>query len=307
MSLLLALQSPSVSGTLAATEQSDSFSATGDIRVTGSLVTTESSDVFATTGDIRVTGSLVTTESSDVFAATGDIRVSGSLAASESSDTFAATGDIRVSGSLATTESSDVFVATGDVRVSGSLSPVEPSDVFSATGSISVSGSLSILEDTDTFSAIGLTEVTGLLSASEDSDIFSSTGSISEQQGKSHTWWQSSQDVWEFDRKRLAQLNARLARELSEEPTPPEPKLETPLVINEPVIEDLSVKVPIKKKVAPVEEAVKKVIYRPDFTVIMELQYEISILEMKLRTAEIQRTEDNDLEAFAIFLLSAID
>lgn len=187
--LTIALRESPVTGTLAATEDADTFSSSGTVLVKGALTVAESGvDTFSASGTVvsmAVTGSLAAAEAgNDTLSSSGTVLVSGFLVASEiGSDSFAATGDVIVSGSLSASETgSDSFSAVGTVVVAGSLASSEVgNDSFVSSGKVIVTGSLAVSEvGSDTFTAIGTAIVvsSGALSVTEANDTFSSSGKV---------------------------------------------------------------------------------------------------------------------------------
>jgi hypothetical protein len=82
-----------ISGTLAASEDTDTIYALGNVLVQGYENASEGADTGAGTGAVLVDGSMAATDEADSFAGAGVARVSGELAVSESGlDTFAASG-----------------------------------------------------------------------------------------------------------------------------------------------------------------------------------------------------------------------
>lgn len=99
-------------GTLAATETTDTASFTGAFNSSGTLATTETPDVASFNGIFNSSGTLAVTEQADIaaFAGTFDNSVSGILSATELPDIGAFTGNFvasAVTGTLAVTEAQD--------------------------------------------------------------------------------------------------------------------------------------------------------------------------------------------------------
>lgn len=145
-----------VTGTLAATEGTDSTSLVGTVLVQGSLSSTEAADSASFSGDVIVQGLLAASEAADSASIAGNVLVQGSLSASEAADTASLTGNVSVQGVIAATEGAD-------------------SASFSGEGLQVVTGSLAASESSDTAALLGQVLVQGTLNASEVADILAMT------------------------------------------------------------------------------------------------------------------------------------
>jgi hypothetical protein len=134
----LSLPPPTPTGTLAATETPDTFSAVGYPGLPGAhgdLLVTEAKDTFAAAGEVPIVATMATTEAKDTFSAFGDQPLSGHLAATENPDVFAATGLGRgVSGTFNVSESVDTLSIIGYTPNSGTLAATENPDIVRLTG-----------------------------------------------------------------------------------------------------------------------------------------------------------------------------
>jgi hypothetical protein len=168
------------SGTVNATNASDTSAASGATTVTGSVAKSNASDSASASGTATVTGSLAKTNASDTCSASGSIgsAVSGSLAYTNTSDTSAASGTTTVTGSLAKTNSGDSVSASGTTTVTGSLAKTNVNDAVSASGAVgsAVSGSVNRTNASDTLAASGTTAVTGSLASTGSNDTASAAG-----------------------------------------------------------------------------------------------------------------------------------
>lgn len=170
---------PSITGTIAETEDNDAMSALGAHAIGGTLARTEADDTMAAAGTFTasgVTGTIAVTEANDTMAASGS-SVVGSLARTEANDTSAAAGAHGVSGSIARTEANDTVVAAGGHGVSGSLARTEANDTMAAAGS-SVSGTLARTEANDTSAIAAGHGPSGSLAETEDNDTIAAAGSV---------------------------------------------------------------------------------------------------------------------------------
>lgn len=147
-------------GTLAATESSDTAAFSGLLTFAGSMAAAEAQDSAAFSGSASApgaSGTLSATEASDTASLSGLLTFTGSLAATESQDTAAFSGlsfAPGVSGTLAAPDAADSASMSGSVAApsaTGSLSAAESQDVASLSGSVSssVSGSLAATEQQD--------------------------------------------------------------------------------------------------------------------------------------------------------------
>lgn len=154
------ISSSGTTGTLAATESSDTAAFSGLLTFAGSIAAAEAQDSAAFSGSSSVpgaSGSLSVTEAADTASLSGLLTFSGSLAATESQDTAAFSGlsfAPGVSGTLAAPDVADSASMSGSVAAPsaiGSLSATEAKDVASLSGSVSasVSGSLAATEQQD--------------------------------------------------------------------------------------------------------------------------------------------------------------
>lgn len=165
MSLLLALLGgggpATITGTLAATDGSDTAAFVGDVCHVGTLAVTEGSDAAVFAGDVCHVGTLAATDGLDSAAFAGDIDHTGTLAATDSADAFAASGDVipapkTITGDLAVTDSVDTAAFSGDVAHVGDLLVTDGTDSFESTGFIAHVGTLGGTDGTDSASLEGV-------------------------------------------------------------------------------------------------------------------------------------------------------
>jgi hypothetical protein len=135
----------------------------GPATITGTLAATEASDTAAFAGLIAHTGTLAASEASDTVAFVGTVAHTGALSVTEASDTASLAGSIAHTGTMAATEAEDAFAASGTVTGSG----------------VTITGDLVVTEAADTAAVVGLINHTGALSATEDGDTASIVGNIS--------------------------------------------------------------------------------------------------------------------------------
>lgn len=187
-----------ITGTFAATEGSDTATATGTVTfpaVTGTLNRAEGSDTLAASGTVAyppVSGTLAATESPDALAAAGTVgysAISGTLAAVEGPDTAAASGTVAypgISGTLTATEGADMAAATGSAAypaITGALASTEVADTFAALGTVgnAIFGSMGATEAPDTASATGTITnppISGVMASTEAADTLAASGAV---------------------------------------------------------------------------------------------------------------------------------
>jgi hypothetical protein len=171
----------SFSGTLAATEASDTAALAGILAVFGTLTATEAGDIPSFAGLLANMGTLAATEAADTAALTGTVQNRATLAATEAPDTAAIVGNIAASGALAVTEAGDTAAFSGSLAgagISGSLAATEASDTAVLTGLLAAFGTLAATEAADTAALTGTVQNRMTLAVTEAPDTAAITGSL---------------------------------------------------------------------------------------------------------------------------------
>jgi hypothetical protein len=190
-------EAPSVTGTIAVTEDDDTLAASGTSvppPISGTINVTEANDTLAASGTFDspgVTGTIAVTEDDDTLTASGTFvppPITGTLSVTETDDTLSASGTFvpgGVTGSISVTEADDTLTASGTfvpAEITGTLSVTEADDTLTASGTVTtggVAGSISVTEQDDTLVATGTfvpPTITGSLSVTEADDTLSATG-----------------------------------------------------------------------------------------------------------------------------------
>ena len=172
-----------VSGTLAATEATDTAAFAGQVRWLATLAATEGADTAAFNGLVARTGVLAATEgTADTAAFAGTVRWNAVLAVTEAADTAAFAGTVRTNVALAAIEAADTASFAGTAAylpLTGTLAATEFIDTAAFAGFAQASGTLTATENRDTAAFSGGVLVVGALDVTESEDIPDFTGALS--------------------------------------------------------------------------------------------------------------------------------
>jgi hypothetical protein len=194
---------PGVTGTLTATEATDTAALSGSVVVSGALAVTGAADAAALSGAVGVTGALAVTGAADTAALSGSVTgvtgvlavtgapdtaafstgISGTLAATEAPpDSAALSGSVAVTGVLAVTGAPDTAALSGSVgaaAISGVLAATEAADNAALSGDVVVSGVLAVTEQrTGRCQAMSPSRSFGCLGGNRGSDNAALSGSV---------------------------------------------------------------------------------------------------------------------------------
>jgi hypothetical protein len=161
------------SGTLTATDPTDTAAFVALLGVTGTLSQTDPTDTGIFTGGIVGTGTLSATDSADTAAFAGNVTWNATLAATDPTDTAIFNGLTAVLGTLNTTDQTDTANFTGQgVSPTGTLAATEPTDTIDFEAQLVSSGVLNATEVADPAS------MAGTVTAGPDSGTFATTENI---------------------------------------------------------------------------------------------------------------------------------
>lgn len=123
---------PADAGTMAWTDDNDTFAAAGTPIVTGSCATIDANDIQSAAGTLTITASSATLDANDTQSSAGAPGVTGVAAWVDADDICAATATLRVTGTVSWTDADDVMVAHLAVTVTGTVSWTDADDVMVA-------------------------------------------------------------------------------------------------------------------------------------------------------------------------------
>jgi hypothetical protein len=165
-------------GTLSATQDANTLSSAGSVRVDGALAATAADGTLSAAGSVRVDGALAATQADASISAAGSVRVDGALAISQADGAISAAGSVRVDGALAATQAGATLSAAGSVRVDGALGATQADATLSSAGTVSIAGSLAATQGDGSLSAAGSVRVDGALGVTAEDAAVSSAGSV---------------------------------------------------------------------------------------------------------------------------------
>jgi len=134
---------PGRNATLAANDEDDVLTASGDVAVGATLSATDEDDVLTSAGDTAIEAALSATDEDDVLTGAGVTAIDATLAATDQDDVLSAAATVRVSASLSHTDEDDVLTATAEHEEPGelpgrtaTLSSVDEDDVLTASAHV---------------------------------------------------------------------------------------------------------------------------------------------------------------------------
>lgn len=134
--------SGALSGTVAATQQPNTATASGAVGVTGTAAASEAKNTASATGSVVVAGTAATTQQGNVAAAAGQVAVSGVSAPAQTANVASVTGGVVIAGTAASSQAANTAAASGATGVTGTLSSTQNPNTAALTGSVTAAGSV---------------------------------------------------------------------------------------------------------------------------------------------------------------------
>lgn len=168
-----------ITGTLSATLDDLTLTATGTLPIVGTLTVALDDLTSTATGTLALTGSLAATLDDATLSATGALALTGTLTATLEDVALAATGALPITGTLSVTLDDLTLTATGGgAGIVGELDVTLDDLTASATGALAIAGTLSATLADTTLAATGALPIVGTLAATLDDATLSSTGTL---------------------------------------------------------------------------------------------------------------------------------
>ncbi|HTK34539.1 MAG TPA: hypothetical protein VL358_04525 [Caulobacteraceae bacterium] len=159
-------------------EAADTTTAAGAVKVQAAGAAQEADDTLAAAGGARpATGDASLSEADDTVAAAGAVKVQAAASVSEADDTTGAAGAVKVQGAGAAGEADDTATAAGVVEVQGAAAASDADDTLAGQGTVPVRGDAAAAEGDDTVAAAGLVKVQGAAAVADADDTLNAIGS----------------------------------------------------------------------------------------------------------------------------------
>lgn len=175
-----ALFAPSGTGTLTATLDAATLSATGALPITGAATATLAAATVAATGTLAISGALTATLGTATLAATGALALSGSLTATLANATVAGVGTLPIVGTATATLAAATLSGTGTIGSFATLTVTLAAATLTATGTLPIVGAATVTLSAATLAGTGALPIVATLTATLATVTLSATGTGSD-------------------------------------------------------------------------------------------------------------------------------
>ena len=169
-----------VTGTAAATQATQTSTASGTVVLWGSSGAPQGDDTVTAQGQAPVTGASAQAQAGDVPGASGSPVVSGTSAPAQTPDIGEAAGSLGGGGSASPTQDSQTPAVSGTPVVTGTSAQTQGTDVGEAQGSVGsgASGTVAVTQAAQDPAASGSPVVTGTSAQTQAPDVGEAQGSV---------------------------------------------------------------------------------------------------------------------------------
>jgi len=119
---------PKITGTIAATDNNDSATLTGQVLVTGNISATDGTDTCTIYAQELVSGYIYTTDNNDSATLTGSVAVSGTISATDGTDSATFTAQNLVSAYISATDGTDTATFTAQALETAQIYTIDDND-----------------------------------------------------------------------------------------------------------------------------------------------------------------------------------
>lgn len=175
-----ALFASSGTGTLTATLDAATLSATGALPITGAATATLTAATASATGTLAIAGALTATLGTATLAATGALALAGSLTATLANATVAGVGTLPIVGTATATLADATLSGTGTIGSFATLAVTLDAATLTATGTLPIVGAATVTLSAATLSGTGALPIVATLTATLATVTLSATGTGSD-------------------------------------------------------------------------------------------------------------------------------
>ena len=173
-----------VTGTIAATQDANTASASGQLGYSGTAAPSQANQTASASGTVinPVTGTIAATQAGQTAAAVGKLGYSGTIGATQANQTASANGQLGYTGTAAPAQAANTANASGTFTppgaVSGSIAVTQANQTASASGQLRYSGTAAATQANQTSTASGKLGYSGTIAATQAANTATASGSV---------------------------------------------------------------------------------------------------------------------------------